>query len=265
MVFLTLEAIQPVIRIANYHAVAAYHSWPNRHIPDLQLIFIVAGSYEYGEEGLAPSRLSPGEILWIEPGRCHTLRHLGAQTGFITGLHFELTGVGAWAAGDYRLTMAPERITQVADVDYMHSRFKRLADVYNSYHPYRQLQTSTIAREVILILAGQWRQPAGAELSPRMQAMITYIRENLSAALSRQVLAQAFRVSPEHINLLFRKELGMTPSAVINRERVLLAYRLIHEQGYSVKEAAYAVGYTDPFYFSRVFKTVFGVPPSHVV
>jgi two-component system response regulator YesN len=56
----------------------------------------------------------------------------------------------------------------------------------------------------------------------------------------------------------------MTPSAVINRERVMLAYRLIHEQGKSVKEAAYAVGYQDPFYFSRVFKRTLGIPPSQV-
>jgi len=31
-----------------------------------------------------------------------------------------------------------------------------------------------------------------------------------------------------------------------------------------VKEAAYEVGYTDPFYFSRVFKAVFGIPPSQI-
>lgn len=44
----------------------------------------------------------------------------------------------------------------------------------------------------------------------------------------------------------------------------MLAYRLIHEQGKSVKEAAYAAGYQDPFYFSRVFKRTLGIPPSQV-
>ncbi len=122
-----------------------------------------------------------------------------------------------------------------------------------------------LPREIILLLAGHWRQTASPDLSPRMQAMILFIRENLQQPLSRQSLAQTFRITPEHVNLLFRKELGMTPSAVINRERVMLAYRLIHEKGHSVKEAAYAVGYADPFYFSRVFKTVFGIPPSHIV
>jgi AraC-like DNA-binding protein len=116
----------------------------------------------------------------------------------------------------------------------------------------------------MILLLGHWQQPASTKLSPRMEAMLAYIRGHLQQPLSRQTLASAFGLSPEHINLLFRRELGMTPSAVINRERVMLAYRLIHEQGKSVKEAAYAVGYQDPFYFSRVFKRTLGIPPSQV-
>lgn len=284
MLFLAPAEIQPVIRIANYHTVAPGQSWPNRQIPDVQLILMIQGEYEYWEAGQAPLLMSPGAVLLIEPGRRHTFRCIDAQKNFvpdsleptwpkplppsargcITGVHFEFTPLGTWAGGDYRLTIAPERVTHVTDFSYLQERFKRLAEVYNSYHPYRDLQTSTIAREIILILAGHWRQPVNAEISPRMQEMIGFIRENLPVPLTRQDLARAFRVSPEHVNWLFRKELGMTPSAVINRERVLLAYRLIHEKGHSVKEAAYAVGYTDPFYFSRVFKAIFGIPPSQI-
>jgi AraC-like DNA-binding protein len=266
MLFLTLAEIQPVIRIANYHTVAPGQSWPKRYIPDLQLIFIIQGEYAYWEENEPPVSLAPGEVLFIEPNRCHTFQHTNmAEIGCICSIHFEFTAPGKWGGNDYRLTLTPERVTWVSDSAYMHERFKRLAEVYSSYHPYRDLQTSTIAREIILLLAGHWQQTASPDLSPRMQAMILFIRENLQQPLSRQSLAQTFRVTPEHVNLLFRKELGMAPSAVINRERVMLAYRLIHEKGISVKEAAYAVGYVDPFYFSRVFKRVFGIPPSHIV
>lgn len=262
---LTPSEIQPVIRIANYHAVLPGQVWPNRRLPDLQLILILQGEFEYLEENSTPLHLTPGAVLLIEPSIWHTFRHLAESgAGFISGMHFEFTPVGTWAAGDYRLALTPERVTQVTDGVYLHERFRRLAQVYNSYHPYRTLQMRTVATEIMLILAAHWRQPLASELSPRMLAMIQFIRENLQVPLTRQDLAKAFRVSPEHVNWLFRKELGMTPSAVINRERVMLAYRLIHEKGRSVKEAAYEVGYTDPFYFSRVFKTVFGIPPSQI-
>ena len=264
MHYVTLAEIEPVVRIANYHEVLPRQSWSQRTIPDLQLILIIAGHFEY-LEGNQVVAIRPGEVLWIEPARRHTFRHVEDKaSGMISGIHLELMTKGTWAAGDYRLAQAPERVTPVNEMAYLHERFHRMAQVYRSYLPQRDLLTSAIAREILLLLVGHWQQPATAHLSPRMEAMLAFIRTHLQHPLSRQDLAAAFGVSPEHINLIFRRELNMTPSAVINRERVMLAYRLIHEQGKSVKEAAYAVGYQDPFYFSRVFKRTLGIPPSQV-
>jgi len=261
---LTLAEIQPVVRIANYHDVLSLQSWPQRTIPDLQLILIIKGDYEY-QEGTSLIPVQPGQILWIEPGIRHTFRHVDAKTGgLISSIHLELSATGTWAAGDYRLLQMPERLTVVNDMAYFQERFWRMAQVFGSYLYQRELLTSAIAREIMILLLGHWQQPTTAKLSPRMEEMLAFIRLHLQQPLSRQELAAAFGVSPEHINLLFRRELGMTPSAVINRERVMLAYRLIHEQGKSVKEAAYAVGYQDPFYFSRVFKRTLGISPSQV-
>jgi AraC family transcriptional regulator, transcriptional activator for feuABC-ybbA operon len=265
MRLITPAEIQPLVRIANYHAVAPLHCWNNRRIPDLQLILVIAGEFAYTEVNRPPLPVQAGEVLLIEPGQVHTFCHTTpAGTGLISGIHLELTPVGSWLLGDYRLTVTPERITRVGDVAYLHERFRRLATVYNSYTPYRMEQLSAIAREVVLLLAGHWGQPATARLSPRMAEMLKFIRTNLAGPLSRQTLAADFNLSPQRINVLFQQELGMSPSAVINRERIMAAYRLIHEQGQSVKEAAYAVGFADQFYFSRVFKAIFGVPPSQV-
>ncbi|MCL4860593.1 MAG: AraC family transcriptional regulator [Caldilineaceae bacterium] len=262
MQILTPAEIRPVVRIANYHRVAPGQSWPNRSIPDLQLILAVEGEYLYLEQNNPPLPVLAGSVLWIEPGRRHTFCAVSAEPGLITGMHLELAAVGAWAAGDYRMTPAPEPVTVSTDVDYLHNRFKRLAAVFDSYTPYRSEQTSAIASEIVFMLAGYWRKTTSPARSPRMELMIRYIRANLRQPLSRRELGRAFGITPEHVNVLFRKELGMTPAAVINRERVLAAYRMLHEQGCSVKEAAYAVGYNDPLYFSRVFKMVFGVSPS---
>lgn len=260
MRIVTPADIQPTVRIANYHRVAPGQSWPNRQIPDLQLILVVTGKCLYLEENNQPLTVEAGSVLCIEPGRRHTF--CATVEGLISSIHLELVPEGTWAAGDYRLAPSPERVTSVADFAYLHERFQRLATVYNSYWPYRSEQTAAIAGEIVLILAGQWQKPSGPAFSPRLAEMIRFVRKNLREPLSRRELAHAFGVSPEYINVLFRKELGMTPSAVINRERVMAAYRLLHEQGCSVKEAAYAVGYSDPLYFSRIFKRIFGVPPS---
>ncbi len=276
MITVTPTTLAPVVRIANYHTVLPFQSWPARVIPDLQLILIIKGRFAYREHDEVEANterqliaLGPGDLLWIEPARRHTFCAVAPeQEGLISGIHLELIANGAWAAGDYRLSGVPARRTQLTDFAYLHERFRRCAITFRSYLPHREQLTSAIACEILLLLLGHWEQSTSGqgtmEPSGRMAEMIAFIRTNLARPLSRQVLAATFHLTPEHINLLFRRELGTTPSAVINRERVMAAYRLIHEEGYSVKEAAYAVGYQDPFYFSRVFKATLGIPPSQV-
>ena len=95
--------------------------------------------------------------------------------------------------------------------------------------------------------------------------MLEYIREHLVKPLTRQELASAFNLTPGYINQLFKAELGMSPSAVINRERLARAYQMIDREGYSVKESAFAVGFKDPLYFTRVFRRVYELSPSQIV
>ena len=99
------------------------------------------------------------------------------------------------------------------------------------------------------------------EGSSRMRLMVKFVRENISRLVTRQGLARQFSLTPEHINTIFKKELGVTPTQFVQREEALLALRLIRDEGLSVKEVAARVGFTDEFYFSKVFKKVMHVSP----
>ena len=265
MLLLNIEDIRPVVRLANHHRVHAGELW-DRRIPDLQLISILSGSFEFIEAHQVLS-LQPGDILFIEPNLHHRFSIASHQhEGRIAGVHFELTPEGRWAAGDYRLTIKPDRLTRLEDPSYLQDRFQQMAAVYESYRPYRQELVSAITAEIFLILAAHWQTETlwSANPSERMLSMLTYIRDNLALPLTRRHLAKTFNLSPGYINELFQTELGMAPSAVINRERLARAYQLMDRDGLSVSEAAASVGYQDPFYFSRVFKQVYMIPPSEV-
>jgi transcriptional regulator GlxA family with amidase domain len=182
-------------------------------------------------------------------------------------MHLEFTPAGSWAAGDYRLAVNPKRITRAGNAAYLQDRFTRMAAVYESYQPFRREMVNSIATEIILVLAAYWAVEIerAAHPSPRMEKILAYIRENLSMPITRQSLAETFNLSACYVNYLFKVELGMSPSSVINRERVARAYQLMEREGMSVAESALAVGFQDPFYFSRVFKKVYSVPPSQIV
>ena len=64
---------------------------------------------------------------------------------------------------------------------------------------------------------------------------------------------------------LYRKIKALTntsPSVFIRSVRLQKARKLLQNNEFSIAEVSYMVGFTDPSYFSRVFKDEFGSSPS---
>lgn len=61
----------------------------------------------------------------------------------------------------------------------------------------------------------------------------------------------------------FKAEAGESPTAWMRRQRIAHAQRLL-THGLDVAETAERLGFANPYHFSRVFKSVVGMPPSHV-
>ena len=76
-------------------------------------------------------------------------------------------------------------------------------------------------------------------------------------------LAEAMGYSVNHFTRLFRQRTGTTPKQYLLTRRLAQARALL-AAGLPVQQAARRSGFDDPLYFSRLFKQLFGVPPSHV-
>lgn len=88
--------------------------------------------------------------------------------------------------------------------------------------------------------------------------MAQHVNQPLQVA---ELAAQA-NVSPSHYFALFKRQTGRAPIDYFIRLRMQRARTLLDSTTASVKEIAVALGYNDPFYFSRVFKTVNRVAPT---
>ncbi len=67
---------------------------------------------------------------------------------------------------------------------------------------------------------------------------------------------------------LYRKLLsitGQTPSDFIKTIRLKKAASLLLEKSTTIVDVAYAVGYSTPSYFTRSFKTEFGMTPKQYI
>jgi AraC-like DNA-binding protein len=96
----------------------------------------------------------------------------------------------------------------------------------------------------------------------KLARSLAYMEENLNKPLQVSALAAQANVSPSHFFALFKQLTGRPPMDYFTRLRMRHACRLLDSTSARVKEVAAALGYDDPFYFSRVFKAVNHVSPS---
>ena len=96
----------------------------------------------------------------------------------------------------------------------------------------------------------------------RIDQSIAYMTQHLDRPLQVATLAAQADVSPSYFFALFKRWTGCPPMDYFIRLRMHQARRLLDSTSASVKEVAAAMGYDDPFYFSRVFKSVHQVAPS---
>jgi YesN/AraC family two-component response regulator len=92
------------------------------------------------------------------------------------------------------------------------------------------------------------------------QAM-AYIHQHYAEPISRADLARHVALSQDYLTACFRRELGVTPVAYLNRYRVHQARRLLVDTDKSITEIALEVGFSDSGYFSRVFRREVGLSP----
>lgn len=88
-----------------------------------------------------------------------------------------------------------------------------------------------------------------------------YLAENLHTTLTLAEMAAHAGLSESQFSHLFKRQTGHSPIAYFNQLKMQHACTLLTITQLSIKEVAHALGYTDAYYFSRLFKQHIGVAP----
>ena len=99
--------------------------------------------------------------------------------------------------------------------------------------------------------------------SQRIERTVHFMNQNLDKPLQASELAAIANVSLSHFFALFKQSMGCSPMDYFTRLRIHRACQLLDSTSARVKEIAAALGYDDPFYFSRAFKSLSAVAPLH--
>lgn len=126
-------------------------------------------------------------------------------------------------------------------------------------------QPQTDGRRLADVLVGRRGRRAAdhaSHVAQKIERSISYMLEHVNQPLQVATLAAAVNVSPSHYSALFKRWIGSPPIDYFIQLRMRYACQLFDSTPLNVKEVSAALGYDDPFYFSRIFKTVNGMAPS---
>lgn len=87
------------------------------------------------------------------------------------------------------------------------------------------------------------------------------VEKNFRANWPLERYVEAIGTTPHLLSKAVRAAYGATPKALIEQRRLVEAKRLLLFTVRSVEDVGYEVGFRDPAYFSRVFRSATGQPP----
>ena len=91
---------------------------------------------------------------------------------------------------------------------------------------------------------------------------LRYIQYNYASDIGVADIAHYVGISRSQLYRAFLQQFGVSPHTYLQTYRINEACSLLRDPAYSVAEVAGSVGFNDPLYFSRVFKSIKGVTPS---
>lgn len=123
---------------------------------------------------------------------------------------------------------------------------------------------ATLTRQLLLMCRDDAAEPGNVDTP----AFTTYsrakdfIERRFLETSTLEAIAKSCGIDAPYLCRLFARFHDETPYQFLTRLRMEHASRLLLESDASVKSVAAALGFKDPFHFSRVFKSVHQVPPS---
>ena len=208
---------------------------------------------KHGERGI----IEPGQVLVLPAGHPHAYGADAEEPWVIEWVHFTGSEANAWM--DYLGAGSSENVLEMPAEDAPRMGLARVWEqLERGYTEDNLIHASALLR---LALSSIARASHGTK--DRIGANIEWMREHLSSPLRLHDLAAHASLSIPRYSELFRKRTGFAPIDFLIRQRIQRACQLLDTTQLKVAAVAQAIGYDDPYYFSRLFSKVIGRSPRH--
>ena len=241
---------------------ARHHHVERRHgTPDHVFILCLDGA-GFVRTGGKHQAMEAGDAVLLPPAERHAYGADAKAPWTILWFHF--TGRGAMDHRRIILDGAEGLVFHIGKPEVLVEAFEETFRHVLGAHTDADLFALSTSFARFLGLARLHRQSRSGrrrEAEERVLRVIRYLGENLSHSIDVETMARVAGWAPSHFTAVFRRQTKATPLAFLNRLRVQRACGLLKETDHTIAEIAALVGLADPFYFSRMFRHLVGMPP----
>jgi two-component system response regulator YesN len=119
-----------------------------------------------------------------------------------------------------------------------------------------------LAAQVLCSMKSSGENYPEEKANTAFKALLQHVNDKFYMEMSLQSLSKVFYINPGHITRLFKKEVGETFVEYLTKTRVKHACEILKNTAILVYEVGERVGYSDYFYFCRIFKKATGKTPT---
>ena len=241
------------------------HDWTlaaHRHARLHQVLLVESGGGQATLDGRSRA-LRPMDVVNVAVGDVHGFSFVPGTQGWVLTLAAEILDEALLASEGLRGVLSSSAVVRGAPqiratmkqifVEHAGRNFARA-------HILRAL-SATLIGLVARQLAGG-RQASGAADSDVFRRFEALLEQRHLERWSVSDYAHALSVTPTHLNRVTRAATGDTASHLILNRMIREARRNLVYTNLPVSTIAYALGFDDPAYFSRVYAAATGLSPS---